>query len=61
MVGESYYFAADGSYGLLEAGSIITPTDKWTLADWTEIEECHDSERAFIARGIAGKYYSKEN
>lgn len=53
---DNYYFHEDGSYGWLTEHSVITDTSKWTLADWTEIEECHDSERAFIARGIASKY-----
>ena len=57
MSPETYYFAVDGSYGWLEEGSLICPTDKWTLADWQAIEEASDSERAFIARGIANKYY----
>ena len=54
----TYYFAVDGSYGWLEPGSVIAPTDKWTIADWQEGEDCSDSERAFVARGIANKYAS---
>ena len=53
---ETYYFAMDGSYGWLEPGSVISPTSEWTLADWLEVEDASDSERAFIARGIASKY-----
>lgn len=53
----TYYFAMDGNYGWLEPGSVIANTSKWTLADWAEIEDAADSERAFIARGIANKYY----
>lgn len=53
---DKYYFASDGSYGLLDEGSVIAYTDNWTLHDWTEIEECMDSERAFIARGIFRKH-----
>ena len=53
---DKYYFASDGSYGLLDDGSVIAYTDKWTLADWEEIENSLDSERAFIARGIFHKY-----
>lgn len=55
---ELYYFAVDGSYGWFEAGSVLTETGKWTLSDWEEIENCLDSERAFVARGIANKYAS---
>lgn len=54
----TYYFAQDGSYGWLEPGSVIANTEEWTLADWEEIEESSDSERAFTARGIANKYAS---
>lgn len=53
---DKYYFASDGSYGLLDEGSVIAYTDNWTLADWEEIENCTDSERAFVARGIFSKY-----
>ena len=53
---EKYYFAMDGSYGLLEEGSVIAYTDDWTLAEWQEIEDASDSERAFIARGIFAKH-----
>ena len=53
---DKYYFAMDGSYGLLEEGSVIAYTDDWTIADWEEIENCTDSERAFIARGIFAKH-----
>ena len=51
-----YYFTSEGSYGLLDEGSVIAYTDDWTLADWEEIENCTDSERAFIARGIFAKH-----
>ena len=53
---DKYYFASDGSYGLLDEGSIIAYTDDWTLSDWEEIENCTDSERAFVARGIFAKH-----
>lgn len=53
---DKYYFAMDGSYGLLEEGSVIAYTDDWTLAEWQEIEDASDSERAFIARGIFAKH-----
>ena len=53
---DKYYFAMDGSYGLLEEGSVIAYTDDWTLADWEEIDNCTDSERAFVARGIFAKH-----
>lgn len=56
MVNDTYYFAVDGSYGWLEEGSIIADTSEWTLADWQEVEDSSDMERAFIARGIANKY-----
>ena len=53
---DKYYFATDGSYGLLDEGSVIAYTDDWTLAEWQEIEDASDSERAFIARGIFHKH-----
>lgn len=53
---DKYYFASDGSYGLLDEGSVIAYTDDWTLSDWEEIENCTDSERAFVARGIFAKH-----
>ena len=53
---DKYYFASDGSYGLLDEASVIAYTDGWTLADWEEIENCMDSERAFVARGIFAKH-----
>ena len=56
---DKYYFASDGSYGLLDEASVIAYTDDWTLADWDEIENCTDSERAFVARGIFTKYQRK--
>lgn len=55
---EKYYFTDDGSYGFISDESIFD-TSKWTLADWTEIEECSDSERQFVARGIANKYQTR--
>lgn len=56
---EKYYFAQDGSYGLWEPDSILVETDQWTMADWEEIENCSDSERTFIVRGIVDKYLPK--
>lgn len=56
---DKYYFSTDGSYGLLEDGSVIAYTDHWTLSEWEEIENASDSERAFIARGIFAKHQSK--
>lgn len=53
---ERYYFSVDGSYGLWEEGSVLTDVSQWTMNDWVEIENCTDSERAFVARGIASKY-----
>lgn len=54
-----YYFAVDGSYGWLEPGSVVADTERWRLEDWEEIENCTDSERAFVARGIFAKYQRK--
>jgi hypothetical protein len=59
VVDNEYYFATDGSYGLIEDGFTIANTSLWTMADWQEVEDCSDSERAFIARGISNKYYKK--
>jgi len=54
----TYYFTEDGNYGYLSEYSVLCDTDKWTMADWNEVENCLDSERAFVARGIASKYAS---
>lgn len=53
---ELYYFNTDGSYGMYDDHNEIFNTEKWTLADWEEVENCTDSERTFVARGIANKY-----
>lgn len=53
---ERYYFSMDGSYGLWQEGSVLTDVSQWTMADWVEIENCTDHERAFVARGIVNKY-----
>lgn len=53
-----YYFAEDGSYGWAGNDPLLFDTEGWTLADWEEIENCLDSERAFVARGVASKYAS---
>lgn len=54
---EPYYFTADGSYGWISPDSVME-TEHWVMSDWEEIENCTDSERAFVARGIASKYAS---
>lgn len=54
----TYYFTDEGNYGYLTESSVICDTSKWTMADWEEVERCLDSERAFVARGIANKYAS---
>lgn len=51
-----YYFATDGSYGIIEEGFVIADTSQWSITDWQEVEDAYDSERAFIVRGIASKY-----
>jgi hypothetical protein len=53
---ELYYFNTDGSYGLYDDLHLTFNTEKWTLADWLEVENCLDIERQFVARGIAEKY-----
>lgn len=53
---DMYYFKPDGSYGLLDEGSVVTDTSMWTLADWASVEDSTDSERTFIVRGIVSKY-----
>jgi len=61
MVGKMsdlYYFGQDGSFHLLDDEPMLVYTDKWTIADWIEIENCLDSERQFVVRGIASKYAS---
>lgn len=50
-----YYFATDGSYGIIEDGFVIVDTGNWSANDWEEIDSCTDSERAFVARGIGEK------
>jgi hypothetical protein len=56
MMNERYYFSQDGSYGLWEDGGMIVDTNQWTMSDWSEIENCTDNERTFVARGIVEKY-----
>jgi hypothetical protein len=51
-----YWFSGDGSYGQYDDYHEVHNVDKWTFADWTEIENCTDGERTFVARGIANKY-----
>jgi hypothetical protein len=54
----TYYFADEGNYGYLSEHAVVCDTSQWTMADWHEVENCMDSERAFVARGIANKYAS---
>jgi hypothetical protein len=51
----TYYFASEGNYGVLDDSSTVCDTSNWTMADWEEVENCTDSERSFVARGIANK------
>lgn len=51
-----YWFNGDGAYGQYDDYHEVHNVDKWTLADWEEIENCLSSERQFVARGIASKY-----
>jgi hypothetical protein len=51
-----YYFASEGNYGVLDEASVVCDTSQWTMADWEEVENCMDSERSFVARGVANKY-----
>jgi len=56
---EKFYFAQDGSYGVWDDGSILVETDSWTASDWENVENCSDSERTFVVRGIVNKYVKK--
>jgi hypothetical protein len=51
----TYYFASEGNYGVLDDSSTVCDTSNWTMADWEQVENCTDSERSFVARGIANK------
>lgn len=51
-----YFFNQDGAYGAYDDYHEVFNTEKWTLSDWEEIENCLSSERTFVARGIANKY-----
>jgi len=53
-----YYFTDDGTYGYWGEQNILCDTDQWTMADWEEVENCMDSERVFVVRGIVSKYAS---
>lgn len=52
---DMYYFTDEGSYGSLQDG-IVTDVTLWTASDWEEIDDCSDSERTFVVRGIVNKY-----
>jgi hypothetical protein len=47
----TYYFAADGSYGCTN-GLSVTDTSHWTDEDWQRIDEASDGDRADVAREI---------
>lgn len=54
-----HYFAKDGNYG--DAGGIlILPTDRFTEADWAELSEATDSDRADLAGQIFNERMSVE-
>ena len=50
-----FYFAQDGSYGLWETGSVLTPTDYWTALDWENVENATNSERTKVVREICDR------
>jgi predicted amidohydrolase YtcJ len=50
-----YYFAEEGSWGSLENG-IVADVTLWTAQDFEEVDNCSDSERTFVVRGIVDKY-----
>jgi hypothetical protein len=56
---EIYYFAGDGSYGLVDDRTCIIETSLWTMNDWLEVENSTDSDRSFVARGIENKYLKR--
>jgi hypothetical protein len=51
----STYFATDGSYGTADNLRVID-TSEWTDADWAEIEEASDDQRAGTASAIAYRH-----
>lgn len=53
---EVFVFKPDGSYTYLPPGSLIVNAASWNISDWSEVENCLDSERTFIVRGLIGKY-----
>lgn len=48
------YFAKDGTYGNA-AGLVIVSTAGFTEADWEEIDQASDDERAAVAERIADR------
>ena len=55
VVGAGTYFAQDGNYGSAELLAIVN-TEKWSEADFQEIEEGHDWDAPETALAIADRY-----
>lgn len=49
---EVFYFLPDGTYGLWEEGSVLTPTDYWSEQDWNAVEKSTNTERNNVVREI---------
>ena len=56
----TYYFAADGSYGCTNGLSVMD-TSHWTDQDWQRIDEASDGDRVDVAREIAVVYRKRKD
>lgn len=55
MAAGKVYVARDGNYGDAE-GLVILDAAALTAADWAELDECGDWQRAELAAELAAKY-----
>lgn len=60
VIGAGTYFAQDGNYGSAESLTIVN-TEKWSEADFQEIEEGHDWDAPETAMSIADRYDEEKN
>ena len=56
----TYYFAADGSYGCTNGLSVMD-TSHWTDQDWQRIDEASDGDRVDVAREMAVVYRKRKD
>jgi len=50
-----HYFAMDGNFGNAD-GIVLVQTQDWTEADWEEVENASDHERANVAIEVSKQY-----